>query len=220
MAKNARSSDYTDTELIELLHRRDERALAAAYDRYGTVVFSMLVRITRNPSIAEDLLQEVFLRVWTNARRFDCARGSLYVWILWIARNLAIDHLRSAEQRMIGKRRSTEHLESICCCPNQTNSVVSGIAVREAFAKLTASQQRVLELAYFEGCSQSEIAARLHEPLGTVKSWMRSALISMREAIEKPVDNATRGAAEIGQFTWARHNRKNARADRAGQTGP
>ncbi|MGI8960935.1 MAG: sigma-70 family RNA polymerase sigma factor [Bryobacteraceae bacterium] len=185
MGENTCTRERSDSELIERLCKRDERALAFTYDRYSRVIYSLLVRITRNPSLAEDLLQEVFMRVWTHAHVFVPSKGSLAVWMLSIARNMAIDHARSAEARFIVRLRSIENLDFLCCAGNSgtRNSVIESVVVAAAFSNLPSNQQRALELAYFEGYSQSEIAARLHEPLGTVKSWMRSGLSRMRKTI-------------------------------------
>lgn len=159
--------------------------MASVYDRYGRVVYSLLIRITKNPSSAEDLLQEVFLRVWTRAHLFSPGRGSLAVWILCMARNMALDYLRSTQASSPARLRPLETLDLLCCGSpsDRHDGAVANVDVVMALSKLTSNQQRVLELAYFEGCSQSEIAARLHELLGTVKSWMRAGLSCLRTAM-------------------------------------
>lgn len=165
------------------LGRKEPASLAAAYDRYGAAAYSVLVRITRNRASAEDLLQELFLRVWDRACYFDPSKGSLGVWVLSIARNMALDHLRAAPTRLTARLSSLSHLHLLCYChpSNARLSVVeNAVFVRAALANLTPLQQRVLELAYFEGCSQAEIARRLQVPLGTVKSWTRAALRHLR----------------------------------------
>lgn len=176
-----------DAALIERLRGRDPDALAAAYDRYSSIVYSLFLRITRDQSVAEDLVQELFIRVWSHATSFDARKGALGVWILSIARNMAIDHIRSAHARFANRLRPIEHAER-SASGNGGHDAESLIdqsrAVNAAFASLNFNQKRVLELAYFQGFSQSEIANQLHEPLGTVKSWMRSALISLRSAIK------------------------------------
>jgi RNA polymerase sigma-70 factor (ECF subfamily) len=175
----------SEADLIERLRKRDGPALALAYDRYGRVAYSLLVRITRDPALAEDLLQEVFCRIWTRARLFDPGRGSLEVWILSIARNLAVDYIRSSAGRFTRSVRPIEDCNFLYSTSGSGayNFEIARLLVRAALSKLTFNQRRALELAYFEGLSQAEIAARLHQPLGTVKSWMRSGLSSMRTAI-------------------------------------
>ena len=175
-------------ELIEGLQKRDPEALATAYDRYGQVVYSLFLRITRDQSVAEDLVQELFIRVWNNARHFDAAKGSFGVWILSIARNMAIDHVRSAQSRFATRLRPLEDAERVRSTSEggqQQESILDQArTVSAAFSYLNFNQKRVLELAYYEGFSQTEIAARLNEPLGTVKSWMRSGLTRLRTAVD------------------------------------
>src|SRR5690348_17180663 len=103
--------DHTEAELSFALRNRDPNALARLYDRYGQIVYSLFLRITRDQTAAEDLVQELFMRVWNRARDFDASRGSLGVWMLSIARNMAIDHLRSADARFASRLRPLEHAE-------------------------------------------------------------------------------------------------------------
>lgn len=173
-------------ELVEGLQKRDPNALATAYDRYGKIVYSLLLRITRDQSAAEDLVQELFIRVWNNARHFDAEKGSFGVWILSIARHMAIDHVRSAPSRFATRLRPLEDAERAHPTPEgglQESILDQARTVSTAFSYLNLNQKRVLELAYYEGFSQTEIAAKLNEPLGTVKSWMRSGLSKLRIAI-------------------------------------
>lgn len=174
-------------ELIEGLRARNPEALAAAYDRYGQVVYSLFLRITRDQSTAEDLVQELFIRVWNNARHFDAAKGSFGVWILSIARHMAIDHVRSAQSRFTTRLRPLEDAERVRTeneGSTQESILDQARTVGAAFSYLNFNQKRVLELAYYEGFSQTEIAAKLNEPLGTVKSWMRSGLSRLRTAVK------------------------------------
>jgi RNA polymerase sigma-70 factor, ECF subfamily len=179
-----------DAELIERLQKREPEALAKAYDRYGQLAYSLFVRIVRDQSVAEDLVQELFLRVWNRAREFDAAKGRLGVWILSIARNLAIDHVRSAQARFQTRIRPIEPTDQLAFSykPKEPELVIDNAkAIKEAFSTLNPNQKKVLELAYFEGFTQTEIAAQLQEPLGTVKSWMRSALGKLRSAVKTGV---------------------------------
>jgi len=181
------TSGQADAELATRLQNRDSDALAIAYDRYGSIAYSVFYRITRERSAAEDLVQELFMRVWNNARYFDAAKGSLGVWILSIARNMGIDHVRSAQAKFATRLRPIEHANraDIAGKSGEPESVIDQVrTVKEAFTTLNENQKRVLELAYFEGFSQTEIAAQLQEPLGTVKSWTRSALGRLRTAVQ------------------------------------
>jgi RNA polymerase sigma-70 factor, ECF subfamily len=180
------SSSPADFDLIERIRKRDPDGLAAAYDRYGSLAFSLFLRITRDRSVAEDLLQELFMRVWNRARDFDPAKGALGVWIVSIARNMAIDHIRSAQARFGTRLRSIENVDPLAFAQSagEPESVMDrSRTVKTALSNLTSNERKVLELAYFEGCSQSEIAKRLQEPLGTVKTWMRTGLGRLRSVM-------------------------------------
>lgn len=172
------------------LRARDTDGIAAVYDRYGQLVYSLLVRITRDQSLAEDLVQELFLRVWNRSREYDPNRGTFVVWILTVARNMAIDHVRSAQSQFQIRLRSLEQTDQLSFSHKSNDPVSlldSAKAIRKAFSELTANQNRVLEMAYFEGVSQSEIAAKLQEPLGTVKSWTRSAIERLRAVVKTSI---------------------------------
>ena len=176
-----------EAQLGEKLRNGDPDAIAAAYDLYGRISYSLFVRITRDHSAAEDLVQELFLRLWNRRREFDAARGAVGPWLLSIARNMAIDYLRSAQTRFQSRLKSIDQTDTrhFSYKPNEPEHLMDAVkAVQEALADLKPNQRKVLELAYFEGCSQSEIAARLKEPLGTVKSWMRAALERVRAAVK------------------------------------
>lgn len=177
--------DSVDSELIEGIKQRNPDALAATYDKYAGAAYSLLLRIVGNESIAEDLLQELFIRIWNRGRDYDPARGVLGVWLISIARNMAIDHIRSAQAKFQTKVRPIEDVSPLSLSSDQAHpdSVIDrSRAISSAFASLKPNEKLVVELAYFEGCSQTEIAARLQEPLGTVKSWMRSAMHRLRVA--------------------------------------
>jgi len=174
-----------DAELVLRLQRRDPRALAELYDRYGRVAYALILRVVRDVGTAEDLVQETFLRVWTRAQAFDAERGSIGPWLLAVARNRAIDYLRSAGGR---ERNSVEFEESEH--PSLFINMEQGILasdrarrVKAAVEKLSASHRQVIELAYFEGLTQTEMAERMGQPLGTVKTWVRAALKNLRDQI-------------------------------------
>lgn len=180
---------HGDKELAERLRKRDAQALAELYDRYGRVVYSLIVRVVRDGALAEDLVQETFLRVWNRAQGFDAERGALGSWLMAVARNRAIDYLRSAG----GRERNALELEGVDH-PSLYRDMESDIlasdkarVVRSAMEKLSPRQREVIELAYFEGLTQTEMAERMGQPLGTVKTWVRAALKSLREQFGEAV---------------------------------
>jgi RNA polymerase sigma-70 factor (ECF subfamily) len=174
-----------DTNLVQRMQQRDPRALAELYDRYGRVVYSLILRVVRDAGIAEDLVQEAFLRVWNRVNGFDAQKGSIGPWLLAVARNRAIDYLRSAAGR---ERKSVEYEEiehPSLFCDMEKDILTSDKAriVKSALAKLSPNYRQVIELAYFEGLSQTEMAERMGQPLGTVKTWVRTALKNLRDEL-------------------------------------
>ena len=181
----------TDRDLMTRLARRDPEALEHLYDKHSRIIYALLVRITQHPASADELLQEVFLRVWRNAPAYQTSRGALTPWLLTMARNIAIDHLRSKGE----KQRRQEDVEEtrLDFSPIRTSARPAeewldqrrmSEKVRSLMDEFPQSQRQALELAYFEGMSQSEIARHLNEPLGTVKTWIRSGVLKLREKLE------------------------------------
>jgi RNA polymerase sigma-70 factor (ECF subfamily) len=178
-------SDPQEGALIARLQRRDPQALAELYDRYGKMAYSLVLRVVRDNAIAEDLVQETFLRVWNRVHSIDSEKGSLGPWLLAIARNRAIDYLRSSA----GRERNAVELDEADHAPlyqsMEAEILISdqGRRVKAAMDKLSPNYRTVMELAYFEGLSQSEMAAKLGQPLGTIKTWVRAALQCLREEL-------------------------------------
>ena len=174
-----------EAELVKRLQRRDPQALAALYDRYGRLVYSLILRVVRDTGVAEDLVQETFLRVWNRVQGFDAEKGAVGPWLLAVARNRAIDYLRST----VGKARNslemeaTEHPALFSDMEKDILASDKARQVKAALEKLSAHQRQVIELAYFEGLSQTEMAERMGQPLGTVKTWVRAALKNLRNEL-------------------------------------
>ncbi len=180
-----------DRDLAERLKRREPAALAKLYDSYGKIAFSLIYRIVRDVGVAEDLVQETFLRVWNRAQGFDAARGALGPWLLAVARNRAIDYIRSSGGKMARGALELEYAEHPSAFVNFESDLLTRdreMRVRKAVDRLNENQRHVIELAYFEGLSQTEMAERMGQPLGTVKTWVRSALKNLRDELgEKAV---------------------------------
>ena len=172
-----------DVELVTRLQKRDPHALAELYDRYGRLAYSLILRVVRDGAIAEDLVQETFLRVWNRVQGFDAGRGSIGPWLLAVARNRAIDYLRSAGGRERNALEFEETDHPALYTDMEHDLLVSDGArrVKAAMERLPSNHRQVIELAYFEGLSQTEMAERMGQPLGTVKTWVRTALQSLRE---------------------------------------
>ncbi len=164
----------------------DTSVVGTLYDRYARAVFSLAVRVLGDRADAEEIVQDVFAQVWSQAARFDAARGTFAAWLLMMTRSRAIDRLRT--RRPGGVALAADPVrEPADPIPTQEQSVITGEDVdrlRGAMQDLTASQRTPIELAYYEGLSQSEIAERLQEPLGTVKTRIRSGLLKLRAALQ------------------------------------
>lgn len=175
--------DYT---LIERVMAGDESALSAIYDRYSPMLFGLLARILQDRHAAEDLLQDLFLQLWRGAGKFDASRGSLPAWLTVIARNRAISQLRGARNRELLEEKDGDYANIFVSDQNIEDEAARAELARNlttALGTLPAEQRHTLELAYFEGMTQSEIAARTGCPLGTVKTRVRTALQSLRQII-------------------------------------
>lgn len=183
----AEPSQVSDTDLLRSVARGDEQALAAIYDRYRLILFGLILRILHDRQEAEDVLQEAFLQVWRRATDFDESRGRAFTWLVTIARSRALDRLRSLGSRAKLADEVVAHSLGDAAGDAAADALRSeqGVIVRRALAELPEEQRQALFLAYFEGLTQSEIADRLGDPLGTVKTRMRSGLIRLRELLRQ-----------------------------------
>lgn len=180
----AEVSQVSDVALLQAIARGDEASLARLYDQYRVILFGLLVRILNSREEAEDVLQEVFLQVWRRAGDYDEQRGKPFTWLVTLTRSRAIDRLRvlSARQRLATAAAQDQPAEASDALKETVRSEQKDI-VRQALAELPEEQRRTLLLAYFEGLTQTEIAAKLNAPLGTVKTRMRSAMSKLRETL-------------------------------------
>ena len=181
----------TDAELLHAVARGDESALAALYDRYASILLGLLLRILHSRAEAEDVLQEVFVQVWRRADSFDESRGRGFTWLVTLARSRAIDRLRALDSRQRAATASAaEASEVVSDASLDAFRSEQREIVRAALAQLTEDQRRTLLLAYEEGLTQSEIAARLNQPLGTVKTRTRAGLMKLRELLRDRFEGA------------------------------
>lgn len=177
----ARAASADDDRLLDRVRARDQQAMTDLFDRYGRMVYSVALRVLKDPGNAEDVMQDVFFNLWENPRAYISTRGSLGAWLLVVARNRSIDALR--------RRKPSESVDEVVL-PAKTNLASEAETntlmekVRVVMSALPPDQQKSLQLAFFEGLSHSEIAAHTGDPLGTVKTRIRTALISVRKAIQ------------------------------------
>lgn len=180
-----------DIALVDRVAHGDENALGQLYDRFSQAVYSLCLRIVRDGGTAEELTQEVFVRLWRSAASFEPERGRVSAWLMRIAHNLALNELRRRQSRPIvapevewevaSARLADTHEESdpVATVDERERSEV----VHRALAQLPAAQRQAIELAFFGGLSQAEVATALDEPLGTIKSRIRSGMQRLRELL-------------------------------------
>jgi RNA polymerase sigma-70 factor (ECF subfamily) len=183
----ARGPSDEPTALIARIAQGDREAFGRFYDVFAGTAFALIRRVLKEPAASEEVLQDVFLEIWREAAQYDPRRGSPAAWIITKARTRAIDKLRSMRRR---DRTFVAPVDEAVARQNDPAAQDPGVAaeerdvVRSALAQLSSSQRRVIELAFFEGLTQTEIAARLGEPLGTVKTRARSGLERLRSVLK------------------------------------
>lgn len=183
-------TDATDAEVWNVLKQGQSQALQILYERYSSLVYRLAFRVLGNSQEAEDLTQDIFLILW-RSRNYDPNRGSLGSYLTTLTRSRAIDKLRSRGTQVKFLQRWSQLMvtESSSPSPFEAASLSQrSEQLKAAIAQLPASQRQVLEMAYFEGMSQSEIAKQLETPLGTVKSWCRQGLLNLRKNLQNFID--------------------------------
>jgi RNA polymerase sigma-70 factor (ECF subfamily) len=176
-----------DAMLVSRLLQKDVAAFEQLYDRHSGIVYGLLLRILEQAGTAEEVAQDVFLQVWRNARPYDESRGPFLPWLLTLARNRALDTLRLKSARQRRREDQREEMPPAVAAPEyekQLDEKHRGEKVRRLMGSLNPQQKKAIELAYFEGLSHTEIAAALKEPRGTVKSWIRNALLRLKEELQ------------------------------------
>lgn len=178
--RTAEGSNMQDLALLSAIQSGSQDAMAAFFDRYSKMVYSVALRVLNDAGEAEDVMQEIFVQVWQNPQAYDSGRGSLGGWLVVVARNRAIDKLR--------RRRPSDPVElfalpsSLDLAKESEQSFLLD-KIRAAMSKLPAEQRNSVELAFFEGLSHSEIAEKTGEPLGTIKTRIRLALAAIRKGL-------------------------------------
>jgi RNA polymerase sigma-70 factor, ECF subfamily len=195
IANRAMHVSDVDLDLLQRIVARDTAALADLYDRHSRLLFSLILRIRRDRSDAEEILQEVFVRVWTRAESYDPQRGSPTSWLVRVARNCAIDSLRTRRVRDLATAPAVDEP------PADPATSAAGIrtpeqlvvdaethgTVMDALIGLPEEQRCLIEAAFFEGYTHTELARRFQLPLGTVKTRIRVGMLTMRQRLEHAV---------------------------------
>ena len=182
-------SKLDDTALAALVARRDEQALGALYDRYSRLAFSLAVRVVGDRALAEEITADAFVSVWRASSSYSEERGRFVSWLMSVVRHRAIDELRRLNVRPEGTAVELNEALQTAAHPDGLDDIVDvrrrQEVVRSVLAGLPAPQRQALELAYFGGLTQQEIAAKTGTPLGTIKTRMRLGLLKMREELRR-----------------------------------
>ena len=182
----------TEIALLQQVGQGDRRSFETLYDRFSRVLFSTAYRILNNQEAAEDVLQDVFVQIWEKAPLYDPARGKPMTWAITLTRNKSIDRLRSTvrRNRLQGELERESEMHDQFDGRSSFDALASedtGKLVREAIQKLSKDQREAIELAFFFSLTQTEIAERLHEPLGTIKARIRRGMLRLRDVLTEKV---------------------------------
>ena len=171
----------SEPELVQAILEKDKNGAEALYDMYSSSLYGVIFRIVQHQEIAEDLLQDTFIRIWNSFSSYDAAKGRLFTWMVNVARNIAIDKTRSKEFRNSAKTEDIEN--NVLIIDKQVNTIINPetIGLNDLIGKLKPEHKIILDLVYFEGLTHVEVAKKLEIPLGTVKTRLRNAIITLRK---------------------------------------
>ena len=175
---------YDEDELVILLQRRDQQAFSYLYDNYAPALNGVIFRLVEDKSLSEDILQEAFIKIWNNFSSYDKSRGRLFTWMVNLTRNLTIDTMRSKgykkQSKISGDENSVNNLQAAGARIDKFDAM----GIRKQLSNLKPDQKIVIDLAYFNGLTQEEIAKEMGIPLGTVKTRMRAAILELRKMLK------------------------------------
>ncbi len=174
---------YSEEELVTQVLRKDQQAFSYLYDNYAGALNTVIFKMVENKELAEDVLQEAFVKIWNNFENYDKSKGRLFTWMLNITRNLTIDTLRSKsfkkQKKISGDENSVSSLEDTKIGIDRFDAM----GLRKQVNNLKEDQRSIIDMAYFFGYTQDEISKHLGIPLGTVKTRMRTAIIELRKKL-------------------------------------
>ena len=173
---------YSEQELVALLQQRNEKAFGYLYDNYSGALLSIILNIVNDEELANDVLQEVFVKIWKQGDTYDSTKGRLFTWMLNIARNASIDTIRSKGYQ--NSRQNRELSDDSVHLGGTSEQKTDHIGLKKIVHNLKEEYKVLVELSYFQGYTQDEIAKMMNIPLGTVKTRLRTALIQLREIIK------------------------------------
>ena len=175
---------YSEDELVSLLQNKDVQSFNYLYDNYSAALYGIIYKMVEDKELAEDILQEAFVKIWNNFANYNNAKGRLFTWMLNIARNLTIDMLRSKSYKKQVKIQGYENSVDNFSDSSSGTSQFDSLGIRSQLTRLKNDQKQIIDLAYFAGFTQEEIAKQLSIPLGTVKTRMRTAIMELRKILQ------------------------------------
>jgi RNA polymerase sigma-70 factor, ECF subfamily len=173
---------YNEKDLITALKARDDQAFSYLYDNYSAALYTVILQIVKRPEVANDILQDVFVNIWRKMESYNPVKGRLFTWMLNISRNASIDMLRSKNYQ--NSQKNQEITDNVYLNTQVTQTSIDSIGLSKFLGKLRPEQRVLIELAYFKGYTQDEIAQIENIPLGTVKTRIRNALLQLREYLK------------------------------------
>ncbi|MEO6454356.1 MAG: sigma-70 family RNA polymerase sigma factor [Ginsengibacter sp.] len=175
---------YSEEELVVLLQYKDTQAFSYLYDNYSAALYGVIYKMVEDKELAEDILQEAFVKIWNNFTTYDIIKGRLFTWMLNIARNLTIDTLRSKGYKKQNKIQNNNINVDNFVDHSDTAERFDSLGIRKHLTHLNNDQKQIIDLAYFSGFTHEEIAKHLSIPLGTVKTRMRAAIFELRKLLQ------------------------------------
>lgn len=176
---------YSEDTLVDLLVKKDQQAFSYLYDNYAGALNAVIYRIVEEKELAEDILQEAFIKIWNNFSSYDKSKGRLFTWMLNITKNISIDTVRSKgfkkQSKILGDENSVNNLQDVSMGIERFDAV----GLRTQVSNLKSEYKIIIDMAYFSGFTQDEISKHLDIPLGTVKTRMRAAMQELRKQLQK-----------------------------------
>ncbi|MFM2325863.1 MAG: hypothetical protein RIR31_65 [Bacteroidota bacterium] len=174
---------YSEEELVQELQNRNQQAFSYLYDNYAAALNGVIFRLVEDKELAEDILQEAFVKIWNNFSSYDSTKGRLFTWMLNLTKNLTIDTLRSKGYKKQSKISGDENAVSNLS-DNTGAEKFDALGIRKQLSNLKPAQRNIIDMAYFNGYTQDEISKEMGIPLGTVKTRMRSAILELRKMLQ------------------------------------
>ncbi len=174
----------SEIELVSMLQSKDENAFSYLYDNYSGALYGVILKVVFKEELANDVLQEVFIKIWKNIEQYDASKGRLYTWLLNIARNTAIDTLRSKSFNQDQKTTDIDNNVYLNDYRRSTSNNTDTLGLKQSVMKLKPDFRILIDLAYFQGYTQEDISKALNIPLGTVKTRLRSAIIELKSVFK------------------------------------